>query len=120
MSAQPTPRRSPASSAGSGGRAQTLLAVETEAGFQAWVAQFAALHGWRVWHDLDARRNAPGLPDLLLVRGQRLVWAELKRQNGRVRPAQREWLAALTLVGGNVEVYLWRPCDRSVIERLLS
>lgn len=97
-----------------------LLDAETEAGFQVYVETLARLHGWRVWHDRDSRRNDRGLPDLLLVRGQRLVYAELKRQRGRLRPEQREWLADLAAVGGNVEAYLWRPSDRADIERILA
>lgn len=119
MSAQSRPRRR-ATTRSAFTAHELLLDAETEAGFQRWVTEFAGLRGWRVWHDQDSRRNAPGLPDLLMVRGRRLVFAELKRQRGRVRPEQREWLAALVLVGGNVETYLWRPSDRAVIETILT
>lgn len=91
--------------------------VAQEAGFQRAVVEYAQLCGWRVWHDADSRRNAPGLPDLILVRPPRLLFAELKREGGRVRPEQREWLAALAACG--VETALWHPSDWPAIEQTL-
>lgn len=92
--------------------------TETEARFQAAVMDLARWRKWRVWHDHDSRRNAAGLPDLLLVRGDRLIFAELKSRRGRVRPAQREWLAALGQTAAEVRV--WRPTDWDEIVRVLS
>lgn len=67
---------------------------------------------WRPTH------TTPGFPDLTLVRGARLIFAELKRE--RPRPArtareiaaalrQKEWQDALRLAA--VEVYVWKPSD---------
>ena len=42
-----------------------------------------------------------------MVRGQRLIFSELKSQKGRVSPAQEEWLSRLGEVP--IEVYTWRP-----------
>src|SRR5579871_2839737 len=78
-----------------------------ERAFQAAVEEFARLCGWRVYHAHDSRRSEPGWPDLAMCRGERLVCAELKTRTGRVRPEQRDWMAALERVPG-VEVYLWR------------
>lgn len=85
-------------------------------------------------------KAAAGFPDLVLVhRGEstqtvprncRLVFAELKREKGRPSPAQADWLEALGLVlarGGAMigqeersSVYLWRPSDWPLIERVLA
>lgn len=69
----------------------------------------AILRRWRWFHDNDSRRNKAGLPDLLLVRRDRLIFAELKAEDGRLSEPQREWLAALR--GASAEAYCWRPSD---------
>jgi hypothetical protein len=65
---------------------------------------------WRWWHDMDSRRNKAGLPDLLMVRGNRLVFAELKRRGGKVSQAQQEWLDELERCT-SVEAHVWFPDD---------
>lgn len=88
------------------------------------VIQLAKLNHWLCWHDHDSRRNAPGLPDLILTRwprpdsDARLIFAELKSQRGSLRADQRYWLETLRHVPG-VEVYVWRPAQWSEIERTL-
>lgn len=98
--------------------------LEDERSFQRWVIAYAELRGWRCWHDNYALRNSRGLPDLIMARGQRLVFAELKTEAGRVRPEQREWLAQLLTIAevsnGAMDVYIWRPSDRQIIERILA
>lgn len=76
--------------------------------------------GWRWYHTHDSRRSPGGFPDLVLVRGPRLIFAELKKQDGRYRPGQREWLADVARAGA--EAYTWRPLDylNGTITRLLT
>jgi hypothetical protein len=81
----------------------------TEAQLQDSVTALAQLYGWRVFHDQDSRRNAPGLPDLVMVGHGRLILAELKTETGRLRPAQREWMRELQAVTRPPETFLWRP-----------
>lgn len=45
-----------------------------------------------------------GVPDLLLLRGGRARFVELKRPGGRLSPVQREMRAALVGAGASVEV----------------
>lgn len=98
--------------------------AESENGFMNWVIDYAHLQHWLVYHTHDSRRSQPGFPDLVLVRGKRIIIAELKTMRGRKRPEQREWLAALRTVaeasGSAVSVYLWRPANRAEIERILA
>ena len=91
---------------------------ETEAGFQCAVIELATLLGWKVFHVYDSRRSEAGYPDLTCVKGQRIIFAELKTDVGRVRPAQREWLAALAGVPG-VLACVWRPRDWQAIQAAL-
>lgn len=90
----------------------------SEAAWQSRVLDLARLCAWRAFHDHDSRRNAAGLPDLLLVRADRLVAAELKAERGRLRRPQQEWLAALDRVPG-IEAYVWRPSDWATVMAVL-
>lgn len=91
----------------------------SEDDLQEAVLAHADMMGWLAFHDNDSRRNRAGLPDLLLVR-ERVIFAELKRQKGKYRDAQRTWMEALARAG--VEVYLWRPTDwlDGSIEKVLT
>lgn len=106
------------------------LRALSEADWQAQVLDVAAFYGWRAHHAPRAgiRRNGtvrrthntqPGAPDLLLVRGIRVVFAELKREGpqGVVSAAQQEWLDALAAT--SVEVYVFRPSDLALVEETL-
>jgi Holliday junction resolvase len=99
----------------------------TEAEFQRAVIEAAQLLGWRVAHFRAARTkhgwrtpvaaDGAGFPDLIAVRGSRLLAAELKSERGRLRPEQADWLEALQ--GAGAEARIWRPADWRVIEELL-
>lgn len=61
-------------------------------------------HGWRTPMGADGN----GWPDLTLVKGDRLIFAELKSAKGRLTLEQVNWLEAL---GVPAESYVWRPTD---------
>ena len=109
----------------------------TEADFQAAVIELAEAQGWKVAHFHDSRRWVPekirgvvvhgkwvgdaqakGWPDLVLVRGGKSLFVELKRDGERPTREQLEWGNALFNAGLNWQ--LWRPEDWPYIERLLS
>lgn len=96
----------------------------SEKEFQAQVLSLARIGRWRVYHTFDSRRSEPGFPDLVLVRGERMIFAELKTEKGRVSAAQKGWLTALGVVadwpGSPLEVELWRPSDWDDIVRTLT
>lgn len=100
--------------------------------FQASVLTVARVNGWHVAHFHDSRRQvvdrhgrrafvgdaaAAGFPDMVLARGPRLVFAELKSANGKVTTTQRAWLWALAATGA--EVHIWYPENWRVLERVL-
>jgi hypothetical protein len=93
----------------------------TEAQFQRQVTDLASLLGWRWAHNADSRRTQAGQPDLTLIR-ERVVYAELKTDTGRVRPEQESFMAALRAAGA--EVYVWRPRDfphvKATLERRVA
>ncbi len=90
----------------------------TERELQDWIAATARLLGWRIFHARVARTaqgwrtavsyDGAGFPDLCLVR-DRVVFAEIKVDRGRLRPEQVVWLDVLREAGQ--EVYVWRPDD---------
>ena len=82
----------------------------SEKAFMGNIIALAELTGWLVFHDYDSRLNNPGFPDLVLVRGGRIIIAECKTQKGRLRPMQVIWLEALRRCP-SVETFLWRPSD---------
>ena len=66
------------------------------------------------------QQSEPGVPDLLLVRSPRVIFAELKSQKGRLDikqrysprtgralPNQKDWKDALEACTG-VEYFLWK------------
>ena len=89
-----------------------LLPYITEAAMQAAIKEAALRNGWLYHHAADSRWADAGLPDVLAVRDDVLIAWELKRQTGRVRPAQAEWIAALERVRWVVPAIV-RPEPRS-------
>lgn len=93
----------------------------TEAALQKAVIDTARLLGWKVAHFHDSRRqvrpgvfvgdrDAAGFPDLVLVRGGRLLFVELKAEKGRLSPEQDAWIAALQ-DSRRCGVAVFRPSD---------
>jgi hypothetical protein len=90
----------------------------SEKKFLAKVVKHATDHGWMSYHTWASANSAPGFPDLVLVRGDRLIFAELKVGTNRPTKDQTAWLDALA--GAGVPAYLWRPEDWAEIERTLG
>lgn len=105
-----------------------LTRQQTERELQEAVTTLARMLGYSVAHFNDSRRqvrprvfvgdrDAKGWPDLVLCRG-RLIIAELKREDGKLTTAQRQWIDALSLAGA--EVCVWRPSDWDEIVAVLT
>ena len=80
----------------------------TERVFRQRIIDEAARLGWRYYFTQRSDRSPAGFPDLVLVRGDRLIFAELKTMTGRVRPEQTNWINDLAKVK-EVSSHLWRP-----------
>ena len=93
------------------------LRSQLERDFQRSVVEAATALGWQCWHDNDPRRNKAGFLDLLLIR-ERVVWAELKTETGRLRPAQQVFMCLLRRAGQ--ECYVWRPSQMDEIIAVLT
>lgn len=90
----------------------------TERELQRAVEILARLCRWLVYHTYDSRRSQAGFPDLVMIRGHRMIAAELKSQKGELRPEQQQWMAAFDGVPF-VESYVWRPSDMETIRSIL-
>lgn len=83
------------------------------------IIDLAKLRGWLVYHTHDSRRSEPGFPDLVLVRGDRCLFREIKTETGRVSEAQVTWSVALCDAGADWA--LWRmPQDWDWIVETLT
>lgn len=112
--------------AGSAGSAASKKVSEAE--LQQTVIEMAQLLRWRVAHFRPAMTqtgrwitpvaaDGKGFPDLVLVR-DRIIFAELKSERGRLTAEQTRWLNDLGDAG--VEVHVWRPSDLDEIEEVLT
>lgn len=94
-----------------------VAATVTEKQFQEAVQDLATVFGWLAYHTHFSLRSAAGFPDLVLVRADRLVFIELKTEDGRVTVEQAHWMQAIAATGA--EVYLFRPSDWDCLEETL-
>ena len=96
----------------------------SERAYQAAIVELAYVLGWTVAHFRAARTSrgwrtpvaadGAGWPDLVLVRGSRLLAAELKAARGKVSVDQQAWLELLAAAG--VECHVWRADTDSLQE----
>jgi hypothetical protein len=109
-----------------------LLAAElprlSEKEFTTLVIDFAHKHGWRVAHFRPAmtkggrwvtavQGDGKGFPDLVLVRGHVLLFAELKVGRNKCTDEQEDWLMAIGQT--NSGALVWHPEWWPEIERIL-
>jgi hypothetical protein len=88
----------------------------TEDDFLKTVIDLAHLTGWKCFHARPAmtskgwrtpvQADGAGFPDLVLVR-ERVIFAELKSEKGKLSDSQIKWLDSLERAGQ--EFYTWRP-----------
>ena len=98
----------------------------TESELQKNVIQLAELRGFLVYHVANVRgqlrsHTSKGFPDLVMEKGERLIFSELKSESGKLSENQKTWRNALE-DKENWEYYLWRPGDWNVgwIEAILD
>jgi len=110
-----------------------LKAKQSEADFQKQIIELAKYRGWRVatfrkvrvqrkngsvYYETPVGADGVGWPDLFLVRGKRVIAAELKVGNNKATVEQMQWLESLAATG--VECHVWRPSWWNVIEDVLA
>lgn len=110
-----------------------------ESALQGFVRETALTFGWLYFHYPSAAQAAAvkqgrydalpdkGFLDTVLVptrSGLPIVFAECKRQTGRVTAEQQQWIDAIEQAIGiatdYVQVHVWKPADMDSIIELLS
>lgn len=71
------------------------------------VRDAALLYEWLHYHTHDSRRSDRGFPDIVLIKGDRILWRELKTQKGKLSPDQEIWRDRLLAAGADWAI--WRP-----------
>ncbi len=93
--------------------------ITTERDLREQVRHLCKVMGWKFHFTWTSIHSPRGMPDLILCKPPRLIFAELKTEKGIVSPAQQEWLDLLAQCTG-VECYLWRPGDVENIAKILQ
>jgi hypothetical protein len=112
-----------------GGQAVNLYAQISESTFTKQVIDLARWCGWRVAHFRPAmtkrgrwvtavQGDGAGFPDLIMLRHNRRIMAELKSAKGKTSIEQAKWLEAARCA--DFEVYIWYPSHIDQIERILK
>lgn len=88
-----------------------------EKDWQRTVVDLAKQLGWITYHTYNSRRSTHGFPDLVLVR-DRVIYLELKREQGGLTDDQKTWMRKLRAAGA--EAYVARPRDLQQLADVLA
>jgi hypothetical protein len=112
---------------------RVVLRGEDEAKLEAFVVRVAHTYGWCGFHvsfshgsvtgvhmlgQGDDHYDSDGWPDWVFVRGQRIIFRELKGVGKYADANQRRWGAALVAAGQDWKV--WKPSDSEEIVATFS
>lgn len=88
----------------------THLDKMTHAELQNNIVKAAKLCGFRCQYWWKSIHSPAGFPDLFMIKGQKIILAELKVGNDKLSPSQIEWKDILTQVK-TIEYYEWHEED---------
>lgn len=86
---------------------KALRSEQSESAFATDVRKIARIRHYWSYHTQFSKWSEKGLPDWLFVRGQRVIWAELKTDHTTITPHQARVITILRNAGE--EVHIWRP-----------
>ena len=91
----------------------------SEGDFASWLEDFLKVHGWWFYHTRRSTGSVKGFPDYVCVRGEEVVFLEIKGDGGVVSKEQEECLQRLKQVKRVRAAVAW-PSDRETLERDLA
>ncbi len=100
-----------------------MLRAIPESDVQKQVQEILTMFGWKWFHAPDNKPSATtgrvqrivkGFPDIIAVRGTRILVCENKRETEHPTEEQDQWLAAFQLTG-KVETFVIRPSNIDTI-----
>lgn len=97
-----------------------LYRPRTEKLFQTHVVRFARQQGWLVHFTWKSFHSPDGEPDVRCYRRDRIVFAELKRDEKSVTSEAQENALRTIAATGKVECFLWYPWHWNEICRVLD
>jgi len=86
------------------------------------VIRAAKMFGFKkVYHTWKSLHSEAGYPDKEMVNptSHRLIKVEIKKEGGKLTPAQAGWIEDLKTIEG-IEVYVWYPHDWEAIVEILK
>jgi len=89
----------------------------SEKAFERQIKELAHVFHWKYYHTWTSIHSPRGFLDVVMTRRERLIFAELKSDRGKLTAFQEQWVDALKKTGA--EVYVWRPGDFSHIVEIL-
>lgn len=94
----------------------------THAQLQDSVVDTATRLGYSHFHPYDSRRSDPGWPDLVLVHPgkKRVVFMEIKTEDGVITPAQTQWHDDLAACDQEVYVVFPEHWDSGEVAEILT
>ena len=95
-------------------------AFKNEADFQRHVRKVAEANGWKVHCVWRSDHSPAGWPDLVMVKGDRMLIMELKMPKGKLTDKQREWLNLLMQVRVVRTLAVVRPTDLDWLTEILE
>jgi len=95
------------------------LREHPEKDLQDAVIALLKMHRWAVYHTWDSRHSEAGFPDIIAVRGDRMLALECKSSKGVVTQAQRNWLEALEQVRWSTAAVVRPAPDLQEVEVLV-
>lgn len=98
------------------------ISFTSERLFREFIVKSAKKLGWFYYHapsSPSSFHSVKGFPDLVLVKAPRVIFAELKLNNGHTFPDQDKWIDTLSRCDGII-VGVWRPRDWDKIADLLA
>ena len=90
----------------------------TEKEFMSQIRDLAKIYHWKWYHPFLSKWSERGYPDITLIRPPRIIFAEIKRETGKLTASQQEWAELLQACPG-VEYYCWKPSDFDWVLALL-